>query len=165
MSGPPYVLIFCQRLVLPVPSSGPWPGSPEGRLPGSAATKPGLCDRPAIHQIEVGRVAVAALGLLPATGDRVSVLTDSGDETLIEWRALPPELPLAIVDGHLIHPTHAALVGVELEVGPIGGIATHHGQAVGRLGDLDGRSLRQMCSGRVPCEGGASAARPGLSAR
>jgi len=34
-----------------------------------------------------------------------------------------------------------------------------------RLGELDGRSLHQMGPGRVPCEGGASAARPGLSAR
>src|SRR5580698_7023600 len=89
---------------------------PQAPGPGvSDATKPGLHNRPAVHQIEVGRVAVAVLGLLPATGDGVSVFTDGGDETLIEWRALPPELPLAIADGHLIDPTHAPLVRIKLE--------------------------------------------------
>src|ERR1700678_1912817 len=96
----------------------------------SVVTKPGLRDRPAVDQIEIGPVAVAVLGLLPATGDGVSVFTDGGDETLSEWRACPPELPLAIADGHLIDPTHAALVRIKLEVGPIGCVAAHHRHAV-----------------------------------
>ena len=85
------------------------------------------------------------------------------DEPLIERLTPPPEPPLTVADAHVVDATHSAIVRVELEVGPIAGIATHDGEAVRRLGELDRRSLNQMCSRGVPFERGSPAARPGLS--
>jgi hypothetical protein len=41
-----------------------------------------------------------------------------------ERLALPPELPLAVADGHLVDAADAAFVGVQLEVRPVGRGAT-----------------------------------------
>jgi hypothetical protein len=71
--------------------------------------------------------------------------------------------PLAVADAHLVDAADAALVGVQLEVRPVGRIASDEGDVVGRLGKLGRPTLEQMCPRVVPLEGDPSAARPRLS--
>src|SRR5919106_1150033 len=61
-------------------------------------------------KVEVGRVVGAVFGDLPAPGDRVPVIAERRCEALGERLALPPELPLAVADAHLIDAADAALV-------------------------------------------------------
>src|SRR5205814_697167 len=80
-----------------------------------------------------------------------------------ERLALPPESPLAVADAHLVDAADAALVRVQLEVGPVGRVASDDGDVVGRLGKLGRRALDQVCARGVPLERGASPTRPRLS--
>src|SRR6266550_2107777 len=73
---------------------------------------------------------------VPPTGDRVSVVAEGCREALGEGLALPPELPLAVADAHLVDAADAALVGVELEVRSVSRIASDDGVVVGRLRKL-----------------------------
>src|SRR6185436_5374676 len=93
-------------------------------------------DDPAVDEVEVGRVVGAVFGDLPASGDRVPVVADGRGEALGERLALAPELPLAVADAHLVDTADAALVRVQLEVRPVGRIASDDGDVVRCLGKL-----------------------------
>ena len=84
-------------------------------------------------------------------------------KALGERLALPPELPLAVADAHPVDAADAARIGVQLEVRPVGRIASDDGDVVGRLGKIGRPTLEQMCPRGVPLEGDPSAARPRLS--
>src|SRR5215210_1842771 len=90
---------------------------------------PGL----AVGEVEVGLPRQPVRRLLPAAGDRVAVIADRCGEALRERLALAPELPLPFSDAHLVDSADAALVGVELEVGPVGGVASNDRDGVGCL--------------------------------
>src|SRR5829696_5428905 len=53
----------------------------------------------------------------------------------------------------------AALVGVELEVGSVGCVASHDRDGVGRLGHLHRRALYQVCARVMPFDRGPCLAR------
>src|SRR5918993_3511793 len=74
-----------------------------------------------VGKVKVGLPRAAVRRLLPAAGDRVAVLADRRGEALRERCALTPELPLPVSDAHLVDAADAALVGIELEVGPVRG--------------------------------------------
>src|SRR5215217_1207628 len=116
----------------------PWPPiapEPVTRLPDLA-----------VGEVEVGLPRQPIRRLLPAAGDRVAVIAYRRAEALRERLALAPELPLPFCDAHLVDPADAALVGVELEVGPVRGVASHDRDPVGRLGHVHRRALHQVCS-------------------
>src|SRR2546428_468270 len=96
-----------------------------------------------VDEIEVGPVVGAVFGGLPASGDRVPVVAEGCWEALGERLALSPELPLPVADAHLVDAADAAHVGVQLEVRPVGRIASDDGEAVGRLGKLSRPTLDQ----------------------
>src|SRR5207247_7608099 len=83
-----------------------------------------------VDQVEIGLPAVALVEL-PAPLDPVAVVADAGGEALIERRALAPELPLAVADAHLVDAADVPLVGVELVIGTVGGVAAVDRDAVG----------------------------------
>src|SRR5919202_5446125 len=95
-------------------------------------TNAGLPDL-AVGEVKVGLPRAAVRRLLPAAGDRVAVIADRPGKALRERFALAPELPLLVSDAHLVDAADAAVVGVELEVGPVGGVASHNRDAVGYL--------------------------------
>src|ERR671915_1350663 len=97
---------------------------------------PGL----AVGEVKVGLPRAAVRRLLPATSDRVAVIADRRGEALRERCALAPELPLPVSDAHLVDAAYAAVVGVELEVGPVRGVAAHDRDAVGGFGHLHRRA-------------------------
>src|SRR5262249_37505451 len=115
-------------------------------------------------QVEVGLPAGAVLGGLPAALDRVAVPRDGRGEALGERLAVAPQLPHTVADAHLVNAADVPLVGVELEVAAVGGVASDHADAVRRLGQLDRRALDQqpVVAPVEPLEGDAGLARPGL---
>src|ERR671911_397635 len=113
-----------------------------------------------VGKVKVGLPRQPVRRLLPAAGDRVAVITDRRAEALRERFALAPELPLPVSDAHLVDAADAALVGVELEVGPVRGVTSHDRDAVGCLGHLHRRAHHQVCSGVMPFDGGPCLAGP-----
>src|SRR5918995_1231526 len=111
---------------------------------------PGL----AVGEVKVGLPRAAVRRLLPAAGDGVAVIADRRGEALRERCALAPELPLPVSDAHLVDAADAALVGVELEVGPVRGVAPHDRDAVGCLGHLYRRARHQVRSRVMPLDRG-----------
>src|SRR5215211_6734627 len=118
-----------------------------------------------VDQVEVGLVVRAVLRLLPAAGDRVPLVLEPAGEALGEGRALAPEPPLAVADAHLVDAADASIVGVELVVAPVRGVASHDRDSVGRLGHLHRRPLDQVRAGVMPLDRGPRLARPGFAAR
>src|SRR5215208_1732506 len=114
----------------------------------------------AVGEVEVGLPRAAVRRLLPAAGDRVAVIADRRGEALRERFALAPELPLPVSDAHLVDAADAAVVGVELEVGPVRGVASHDRDGVGCLGHVHRRTLHQVCSRVMPFDCGPCLARP-----
>src|SRR5215210_1484055 len=114
----------------------------------------------AVGEVKVGLPRAALRRLLPAASDRVAVIADRRTETLRERCALAPELPLPVSDAHLVDAADAALVRVELEVGPVGGVASHDRDGVGCLGHLHRRARHQVCSRVMPFDRGPCLARP-----
>src|SRR5688572_4663967 len=98
---------------------------------------PGL----AVGEVEIGLPRAPVRRLLPAAYDRVAVVADRRGEALRKRFALAPELPLPVSDAHLVDAADVALVGVELEVGPVRGVASHDRDGVGCLGHLHRRAL------------------------
>src|ERR671911_969610 len=117
---------------------------------------PGL----AVGEVEVGLPRAAVRRLLPAAGDGVAVIAERRAEALRKRFALAPELPPPLSDAHLVHAADAALVGVKLEVGPIGCVASHDRDAVRCLGHLHRRALYQVCARVMPFDRGPCLARP-----
>src|SRR5215216_5123401 len=95
----------------------------------------------AVGKVKVGLPRVPVRRLLPAAGDRVAVIADRRSEALRERLALAPESPLPVFDAHLVDTADTALVGVELEVGTVRGVASHDRDAVGCLGHVHCRAL------------------------
>src|SRR5215207_7151071 len=114
----------------------------------------------AVGEIEVGLPRRPIHRLLPAPHDGLAVIADRRAEALRERFALAPELPPPVSDAHLVDAADAALVGVELEVGPVRGIASHDRDAVGCLGHVHRRALHQVCFRVVPFDRGPCLARP-----
>src|SRR5829696_9779472 len=114
----------------------------------------------AVGEVKVGLPRAAVRRLLPAAYDRVAVIADRRGEALRKRCALAPELPPPVSDAHLVDAADAALVGVELEVGPVRGVAAHDRDAVGCLGHLHRRAPHQVCSRVMPFDRGPSLARP-----
>src|SRR5215218_1149837 len=117
---------------------------------------PGL----AVGEVEIGLPRATIRRLLPAAHDGLAVIADRRAEALRERFALAPELPPPVSDAHLVDAADAALVGVKLEVGPIGCVATHDRDAVGCLGHLHRRALHQVCARVVPFDRRPCLARP-----
>src|SRR5262245_47875306 len=115
------------------------------------------------YEVEVGRVVSAAFGDLPASGDGVAIVAEGRGAALGERLALPPELPLAVVDTHLVDPADAALVGVQLEVPAIGRIASDDRDVVRRIGMLGRSTLDQVSPRVMPLESDLAAPRPSLT--
>src|SRR5512132_2767886 len=99
---------------------------------------------PAEDDVEVGLEGFAVFGDLPTSGDRVLVVAEARGETLREWPTLTPKPPLSVSDAHLIDATDPPFVGVQLEVGSVGGIASDDGDVVGELRKFCHRALYQM---------------------
>src|ERR671911_1370789 len=114
----------------------------------------------AVGEVKVGLPRAAVRRLLPAAYDRVAVIADRRGEALRKRCALAPELPPPVSDAHLVDTADAALVGVELEVGPIGCVASHDRDAIRCLGHLHRRALYQVCARVMPFDGGPCLARP-----
>src|SRR5215203_3595330 len=117
----------------------------------------------AVDQIEVGLPAVS-LVVLPTALDPVAVLADGRGEALVERLALAPELPLAVADAHLVDAADVPVVGVELVVAAVGGVAAVDTDAVGRLRHLHGRTLEQKLAALQPFKGALGLTRPRLAA-
>src|ERR687895_1092303 len=144
------------------------PGSSKGRVPralnswigvpplwtSSASERDTPLPNLTVGKVKIGLPGAAVRRLLPAAGDRVAIITDRRAEALRERFALAPELPLPVSDAHLVDAADAALVGVELEVGPVRGVASHDRDAVRCLGHLHRRTLDQVCSRVVPFDRG-----------
>jgi hypothetical protein len=79
--------------------------------------------------------------------------------------AFAPELPLAVADAHLIDTADAAIVGVELEVGPVRRVAADDRDDVRRGEQVDRRARNHVRPGLVPLEAGPCFARPALAVR
>src|SRR5919202_6883520 len=90
----------------------------------------------AVGKVKVGLPRAAVRRLLPAARNRVALIADRRGKALRERFALAPEVPLPVSDAHLVDAADAALVGVELEVGPVRGVASHDRDAVGCLGHV-----------------------------
>src|SRR5215203_6985518 len=114
----------------------------------------------AVGKVKVGLPRAPVRRLLPAAYDRVAVVADRRGESLRKRFALAPELPLPVCDAHLVDAADAALVGVELEVGPVRSVASHDRDGVGCLGHLHRRALHQVCSRVMPFDRGPCLARP-----
>src|SRR5215210_1596347 len=117
---------------------------------------PGL----AVGEVEIGLPRQPVRCLLPAAHDGLAVIADRRAEALRERFALAPELPPPLSDAHLVDTAYAALVGVKLEVGPIGCVASHDRDGVGCLGHVHSRALHQVCSRVMPFDRGPCLARP-----
>src|SRR4051812_48313259 len=117
-----------------------------------------------IDEVEVGSPLSVVLDL-PAAVDPVAVVAEAADEALVEGLALARERPLAVADGHLVDPADAAVVGVELEVGAAGRVATDHARTVRSLGHLDRETLDHELAAFHPLERRRRLARPGRPAR
>src|SRR5215212_9983282 len=107
---------------------------------------PGL----AVGEVEIGLPREPVRRLLPAAYDGLAVIADRRAEALRERFALAPELPPPVSDTHLVDTADAAIVGVKLEVGPIGCITSHDRDAVGCLGHLHRGALHQVCARVMP---------------
>src|SRR5919107_6222672 len=117
---------------------------------------PGL----AVGEFEIGLPRQPVRRLLPAAHDGLAVVADRRAEALRERFALAPELPPPLSDAHLVDAADAALVGVELEVGPICCVASHDRDGVGCLGHLCRRALYQVCTRVMPFDRRPCLARP-----
>src|SRR5215212_1013426 len=117
---------------------------------------PGL----AVGEVEIGLPRSPVRRLLPAAHDGLAVIADRRAEALPERFALAPELPPPVSDAHLVDAADAALVGVKLEVGPIGCVASHDRDGVGCLGHLHRRALYQVCARVMPFDRRPCLARP-----
>src|SRR5262249_21735478 len=117
-----------------------------------------------VGEFEVGRVVRAVLGDLPAPGNPPAAVLEPPGETLRERLALAPEPPLATTDAHLVDPADAAIVGIELVVGPVGCIAADQPHATGCLRHLDRPALDQVGARVVPLERRPRLAGPRLAA-
>src|SRR5215217_2905757 len=129
----------------------------------SARTDSSCLAHPGVEQVEVGLPAVS-LVVLPAALDPVAVTANGLREALVEGLTFAPEHPLAVADAHLVDGADGPVVGVELVVGAIGGIAAIDADAVGRLRHLYGRTLEQQLAALEPLEGGRGLSRPRLAA-
>src|ERR671917_1503405 len=103
-----------------------------------------------VGEVEIGLPRGPVRCLLPAARDGVAVVADGRGEALRERLALAPELPPPVPDAHLVDPADAAFVGVELEVGPVRGVASHDRDGIGRPGRVHRRALHQMRARVVP---------------
>src|SRR5918993_2612933 len=112
-----------------------------------------------VGKVKVGLPGVPVRRLLPAAHDGLAVIADRRTEALRERFALAPELPPPVCDAHLVDAADAALVGVELEVGSVGCVASHDRDGVGCLGHLHRRALYQVCSRVMPFDRGPCLAR------
>src|SRR3712207_6467548 len=118
---------------------------------------------PAVGEVEIGLPPAPVRRLLPAARDRVTVVADRRREALRERYALATELPPPVPDAHLVDAADAALVGVELEVGPVRGVAAHDRDGIGRPGHR--RALHQVRPRVVPFDLRPGLARPRRPAR
>src|SRR5918994_4440141 len=114
----------------------------------------------ALGEVKIGLPLQPCLRFFPASHDRVAVIADRRAEALRERFTFAPELPLTVFDAHLVDAAYAALVGVELEVGPVRGVASHDRDAVGSLRHVHRRALHQVCSRVVPFDRRPCLARP-----
>src|ERR687894_301138 len=124
-----------------------------------ASRTAGLPD-PAVGEVEIGLPLAPVRRLLPAAHDRVAVVADRRREALRKRYALAPELPPPVSDAHLVDAADAALVGVELEVSPVCGVAAHDRDAVGCPGHVHRRALYQVRPRVVPLDRRPGLARP-----
>src|SRR5215212_2671077 len=122
---------------------------------------PGL----AVSEIEIGLPREPVRRLLPAAHDDLAVIADRRAEALRERFTLAPELPPPVSDTNLVDTADAAIVGVKLEVGPSGCVASHDRDAVGCLGHLHRRSLYQVCARVMPFDRRPCLARPRRAVR
>src|SRR5918997_6190676 len=129
-----------------------------------ASRTAGLPD-PAVGEVEIGLPLAPVRRLLPAAHDRVAVVADRRREALRKRYALAPELPPPVSDAHLVDAADAALVGVELEVSPVCGVAAHDRDAVGCPGHVHRRALYQVRPRVVPLDRRPGLARPRRPAR
>src|SRR5918997_5307884 len=113
-----------------------------------------------VGEVKVGLPRAPVRRLLPAAGYRVAVIADRRGEALRERFTLAPELPLPLCDAHLVDAADAPLVGVELEVGPVRGVASHYRDGVWRPGHLHRRALHEVRPRVVPLDRRLGLARP-----